>query len=906
MLPAGLSLYGLARLAWALPGDVSAEAPAGPPEASAGPSSPDGGVPEPAAPGAPELTPPKLRQDVQPRYPQAAQKEGLAAVVVLEIDIDALGRVEDARVVEPATPAGYGFDEAALEAARLLEFEPAREGENAVAVTLHYRFRFLPDVTPQAQPETASAGASDAGPPAIPPTGQLWGALQERGTRQPLSGVKVTVFRGEGTNAEGYETETDVEGKFRLDALGIGNWRVLADPDGYYPLRTTEKIAKDSRTDVSYSIERSSYNPYDVLVDAKRVRREVSQVSIDARQAERIPGTFGDVLAVVQNFPGVARTGGFDPAGGGVVIRGSAAEDSRVMVDNIDVPLLYHFGNVRSVLPVGMIESVQFYPGNFSVEYGRATGGIINVNLKDLKPKKFGGYADINLFDSSVYLEAPITDELSIAVGGRRSYIDLVLGAALPDTEATVAAPRYYDLQALASYRPSPAHQLQGFFFLSDDRFEVLFDNPVAAGAEAVISGFGLNVNFYRGIAEYKYIPNDKFESELRLSFGRDRRGLTTGELFNNTRLHQGQLRETARYELSDTITLRGGVDYLFQRYRQNAQLPEAFISQEGDGNSDTDLSSSRLTNTSQTYHSTAAFAELELRLWPGALLIPGVRVDQFSRTNESAVSPRFTVRQKLDEQWTLKGGVGLFAQEPTFDDTAVRVGNPDLGLEHALHYSAGFEYQPLPDVNLDVTGFYKTLYDLVSRTDRVASLDGEAQPLNLSNGGVGRVLGLELSARHELTDKLYGWATYTLSRAERSDDGARGYRLFDFDQTHILTLIGSYRLPRNWEISARFRYVTGNLHTPVIGAVYDADADQYKGINGRVNSGRADAFHQLDVRIDKRWVFEKWMLNAYLDVQNVYNRANVDGVEYNYDFSESESDQGLPIIPVVGLRGEF
>jgi hypothetical protein len=72
------------------------------------------------------------------------------------------------------------------------------------------------------------------------------------------------------------------------------------------------------------------------------------------------------------------------------------------------------------------------------------------------------------------------------------------------------------------------------------------------------------------------------------------------------------------------------------------------------------------------------------------------------------------------------------------------------------------------------------------------------------------------------------------------------------------------------------------------------------------VNSGRIDAFHQLDVRIDKRWVFEKWMLNAYLDIQNVYNRANADGVRYNYDFSESEAEQALPIIPVLGLRGEF
>ena len=72
------------------------------------------------------------------------------------------------------------------------------------------------------------------------------------------------------------------------------------------------------------------------------------------------------------------------------------------------------------------------------------------------------------------------------------------------------------------------------------------------------------------------------------------------------------------------------------------------------------------------------------------------------------------------------------------------------------------------------------------------------------------------------------------------------------------------------------------------------------------MNSGRVPAFHQLDIRIDKRWVSESWMLNAYLDIQNVYNRSNVDSLDYNFDYSEAQAQQGLPIVPILGLRGEF
>jgi hypothetical protein len=88
--------------------------------------------------------------------------------------------------------------------------------------------------------------------------------------------------------------------------------------------------------------------------------------------------------------------------------------------------------------------------------------------------------------------------------------------------------------------------------------------------------------------------------------------------------------------------------------------------------------------------------------------------------------------------------------------------------------------------------------------------------------------------------------------------------------------------------------------------AVYDSDADSYSSISAPVNSARIDAFHQLDIRIDKRWIYQSWMLNAYLDVQNVYSQRNVSGIEYNYDYSKEVPETGLPIVPVLGLRGEF
>lgn len=879
---------------------LRAAAQSSPPAAPVEPLVSEPPAAEPAPPAATPgvVVPPRLLEEVRPEYPARAQTEGVAASVTLELDIDVAGAVTLSSVVSPAQIAGYGFEEAALSAAAKLRFEPARLDGAPIAVRIHYQLHFVPELS---TPTPVHEAAAPEAPAAALPTGELSGTLVERGTRRALPGVKVTVFRGTGSDAVGFETETDASGHFRFVGLITGPWQILADPEGYYPVRERESVAEGQRLDVSYVIERSSYNPYDVVVDAKRVRREVTRHSIDTKQADRIPGTFGDVLAVVKNFPGVARV----PFGeGGLVIRGSAPEDSKQFIDGMEVPQVYHFGGLRSVLTVGMTDHIDFYPSNFSAQYGRATGGITDVGLTPLKLDAPHGYADISVFDTSLFLAAPLSDEVSIAVGGRRSYIDVVLGELLPGSGSGTVAPRYYDAQALLRWRPAPAHQISGFFMVSDDAFRLILEEPVDGDAETIVSQLGFFSSFYRVLGEYRYVPGTRWENRLQLSFGRERSRFNFGELNVDVRIGTGQVRDTYRYAFSDSFALATGVDYLLEQVDGSGELPA--LPREGDAEQQPDVSDSALVDIDGTYHTTAGFLELEWRPFEGTLVLPSLRAEHFSRTDQLRLQPRLLLRQTITDNFTLKAGVGHYVQEPEFLETDAAVGNPDLGLKQAIHYSAGFEYRPLPYLTVDITAFYKTLWDQVSRTDAVVERDGTLQPANLDNNGRGRVRGLELSVKHELTRGLFAWLAYTLSRAERKDSGSPVYRPFDYDQTHILTAVASYQLPRNWEVSTRFRYVTGNVYTPFQYGVFDADADQYIGVTGAANSARSGAFHQLDLRIDKRWIFDGWMLGAYLDLQNVYNRTNEDGVEYNYDYTTSNGSAGLPLIPVLGLRGEF
>jgi TonB family protein len=856
---------------------------------------------------------PKQTKFVEAEYPKEAAEKGIEAETILLLDINAQGKVDSVSVAEPATPAGMGFDEAAMVAAQQFEFEPAELDGKPIAVQLSYRYKFkLKPKQPDAPgapglPPPAPGGVGAALPENTPPREPVLnftGLLRERGTRLPMPGVLVTVFREVEGGPKGFEATTNTEGRFQFFDLEPGEWKVLIETPGYYPYRTTETIASNERVEVTYFVERGTYNPFDITITATRPRKEVSRTVLSAKEIEKIPGAAGDPLAVIQNFAGVARM----PFAGQIIVRGSAPEDTQVFVDGATVPLIYHFGGLRSVIPVGMLDSIEFYPGNFSPEYGRATGGIIDVKVKKLQPPKIGGYVDVSLLDTGVFLEVPLGDKGAVAVAGRRSYIDWIITAAVPDDAPVniITAPRYYDWQLLGNYRPAPAHELRAFFFGSDDRLKFLFQNP--ADIDTTFSGnsASFSTTFYRSLLTYKYVPGGSFENELRLASGRDWLDVKFGPLILDLNIYTAQIRENARNKLTEWLTLNYGLDVLFQQTDFLVQLP--LPPKEGQPMSNVDLGVLRRSeNNDERAFEPAFYAELELKPVPGLLLLPGLRLDRL-QTDQWFPQPRLTARWEMVKGLTVKGGAGLFVQSPNPNEGEMDevFGNPWLAAERAQHYSLGFEWKPREYLTLDWTGFYKRLRSLVSSTDDVINEDGVLRPLIYDNGGKGRVYGMELVARHEFANDFTGWIAYTLSRARRTDSGSTQERLFDFDQTHILTMIGSYLLPRNWQVGARFRLVSGNPRTPVTGAVYNASTDRYDPTYGAVNSARNGAFHQLDLRIDKRWIYQRWMFNAYLDIQNVYNRPNPEGTQYNYNFRLSKPQQGLPLLTILGLRAEF
>ncbi len=176
-----------------------------------------------------------------------------------------------------------------------------------------------------------------------------------------------------------------------------------------------------------------------------------------------------------------------------------------------------------------------------------------------------------------------------------------------------------------------------------------------------------------------------------------------------------------------------------------------------------------------------------------------------------------------------------------------------------------------------------------------------------LGNTGTGAAYGLETLIRYRPDERFFGWLAYTISRSVRRPIPGGPLELAAFDQTHILTVLGSYRLGKGWEIGARFRLVSGNPYTPNTYGFYDESAGAYLPMNAYPPSNsRLPLFHQLDIRVDKTWIAPNFKFSIYADVQNVYNRGNVEGISYNFNSAASTYATGIPILPSIGVRGEM
>ncbi|HEY0194749.1 MAG TPA: TonB-dependent receptor [Kofleriaceae bacterium] len=726
-----------------------------------------------------------------------------------------------------------------------------------------------------ATPPDASGPAAAADAPVIKVAGRVIDAYG-----RPVVNAAVRV------DGVAQTTRTDRTGAFTIDAPT--NATLVIEHAGFDPgIATATGPALD---DVVLLKEGSNAETIEVRGEAPAAAPGAAV--LDREELQRIPGTGNDVVRALTAMPGVVN---FQlPLGySGVVIRGSSPQDSKVLVDGFEIPVLFHNIGFRAILPAESIQSLDYIPGGFGVEYGRATSGIVALTTRPGSDKRTE-QAEISVIDGGLLAQGKIGDDTRYMIGFRRSLIDLILPSILPDDLdlSLTTVPSYIDGQLRVDHRLSDRWDLYLSSLGTNDVFEILGtkdQDPEEAKAKRLYN----NTRFIRATVGGHY-HDGPWSADLALS------GIAQQFIFEIGRyqkIHISQPAITPRAEITRTVERAGGLSKLAWRLGAEAQIsrPDVNLALPQEQREGEPPSAYDPKDVSTSFHGTfwvpdfAGWTSLAANLDERIRVTLGMRADGFARVNEFDLEPRGEVQVKLPASLTARLSAGAYVRPPEYQTESLYT---NIGAEHSTQLIGGLQWEPREGIRVQTSGYYTDRSHLITR-----EADG-----TLGNNGRGKTVGAELLATYR-QGPWFGWLSYSYSHSTRVDQPGDPERLFDFDQPHSLNAAVSWKSGR-WQLGGRFQLYSGLPSTPPTGSVYDSDRNLYIPLYAMVNSERAPMHNQLDVRVDYSWHWGAVEMTAFLDVQNVYLNESVAGYFYSYDYSQRAAFKSIPIIPSIGLRG--
>jgi hypothetical protein len=605
------------------------------------------------------------------------------------------------------------------------------------------------------------------------------------------------------------------------------------------------------------------------------------------------------------------------------VVWGAGPEDTRTYIDGVPIPRLYHEGGLRSTVFSGVVTSVELVPGGYGAAFGRGLGGIVRVDTKTPDKKGVHGSLAADVFDASGMLSSTIGERDRATAAARVSLIDQIAKGLDDDVGEYVPIPRYRDgqLRYTHDFGGGESLDLVGLFSMDHTARGVPNPDP------ALITRESRDLEFYRAYARFATESGQGTRTELTpyVGFGsqalKSRYGSTETSLASDDWLVG--LRASHAVRVSELLSFEAGLDLEVATFEVERRGSLGLPAREGDvrvfGQPPPDsIGFDRYRTTSV---GVAPYVEGDFTPFGDKLhIVPGLRLDPLFRSVDRRIpqegdapkvglfaedfvaEPRLSLSWSVVERLTLHAATGLYHQQPSPSDLSATFGNPSLGVSRAVHYVAGAAIQATEKLTVELTGFATFLDDLAMRNGQ----DSPRRAEGVLGTGKGRTVGLQTLVRRDLADHVFGWVAYTIMRSERKNDAASDWRLFDYDQTHVLSTVLVWSPLPGFELGGRFRASSGFPRTKVVSTYHDARRDRTQPYFGKQNDIRIPVFLQLDLRVSQAFQLGDTELSAYVEVQNVTNRENTEELVYSPDFTEQGKIQSLPLLPVAGLSWTF
>jgi len=693
------------------------------------------------------------------------------------------------------------------------------------------------------------------GPVAAAPArelGHVDGRLFQRGARTPLAGVVLRIGLDE-------VAETDASGRFHLD-LPCGAHRVAVQEPRFEPL-LFDVDACTSTVPVIVRLTPLGDGAYQTVV---RSPTSHDVVRVRGEELLHTAGALGDPLRVVESLPGVSTVAWPAPV---YAVRGGNPGNTGFFLDDLPIPALFHFALGPSVIHPYFFEGLDFFPGGYPARYGRYVAGTVVARTRAAPADDVHASIDARLYDAGALVSAPLPGDGSVVAAARYSYT-----GALVSAFSSVRQLDYWDYQLRADRNVGPV-RLSLLAFGSSD---VLVPGGDDGASRA------LRLRFHR-VRLRGELPLGGGRLSASLGVGSDRTEAPLAERFPVVIDALDIYPRVAYTRPTRHVDLEIGLDGQLQHFDALSAVQRVSTS---------DLAQARDVTMLAGYLSAAIHAGDRLLLTP-ELRLDSYRIhDAAADTQRADLGPRLSARLALTPQTSLTAAGGRFTQTPSLPvqlPGAESFGLAALGLQSSWQGSLGITTTGHLGLELGLTGYLQryVLSD-VRDSSVVLSADPLSQDYLVRRDALS--YGLEVIVRRPTSEKLYGWIAYTLSNSVRAIGGGT-IAPSDWDQRHVLNVVAGYHLGR-YTVGGRLHYNTGR---PVL--VSNAVGEQYV---------RLPAFYEVDLRCDRRFLFDKFALDLYVELANVTFNRQVEGLEQDQINGPLHQNAFTIVLPSIGVHAEL
>lgn len=746
-------------------------------------------------------------------------------------------------------------------------------------------------------------------------SGQLSGRVVDRQTQLPIEGVTVLLensLMGVATDSDGYFTINDVPTK---------TYNVTISHLGYQSQTIYNVIVKTFGTPPLQILLEESTNELDEVVILQSpfrttIESPLSTQSFSAVEIETYPGGNNDITKVIQSMPGISPSiGGFR---NDIIIRGGAPNESVYYLDGIEIPNINHFstqgsaGGPVGMLNVSFIREVTLSSSAFGAAYDNPLSGVLSFEQREGNPNRFGGNFRLGASEAALTLEGPLfrkdkdkPAKTTLLFSVRRSYLQFLF-----ELIGLPIRPDYWDYQWKINHEIDPYNTLIFLGLGTVDDFSVKAPDEFDAAQQATIDQVPI-------IQQKTITVGLSWKRKYKNGNGNMITSVSTNRLQNIFSRYQDNTQKTGTIFKNDSYEQETKIRYQTLHYLNKWKVVGGANFQYSDYANDT---RSLLYNldykTGIDFIKYGFFAKGERKFFNDDLGISfGFRFDADTFSQGSRLidnfSPRLSLTYNLteDQSWKINASVGRYLKMPTytmlgFQNLNGNFVNKSAKYTQSDHAVMGLEYSPGNAARITLEGFYKKYSQYpISVIDQVslANKGGDFEVLGneaITSNGSGKSYGMEVLYQQKLAKNFYGVFAYTYFHSQFTTSSGK-YLPSVWDSRHLISFSGGYKLKRNWEISARWRF---SGQTPYVPVDLDASLSAYPEIildYNQLGNAKLDPFNLADIRFDKKWNFKRYSFNFYFEIQNFLAQA----VPLPEEYGLNRTDNGELIFPNALVR---